>query len=450
MKRIRLIRGATSGLGLIVLVLALTLPATDLRAATGDGVADAISSFQQSLPSIFHELSAEDVGVKPRIRPHFDFTSSFSSDVNLGDSQDDPAWLARIASGVTLEYPIGPRLYTELDYTYSLGIISGRKTDDITNTHNVSGLARYDVTDQTAVGLSQNLQLTEVPGLSDKTFILSTSTAQVTQKVGDRVTVSVQDQFQHFSDRESVTPSTIFNDNGVSTTVAYDATDRITATPWFRWNIRDFEGGAPFNNKDYTNLSAGSGVSYKVGPGTSVSGRLGWNRRHFDRDIPFATIKQEDTENDLVWGVGVTNNIGHKLVWNIDYSSDIQDTFDTGFVNRENAEATNFDNFDRNFRMLRTNRVGANARYVIDERQSASLFGDYQHIGADKEHNVARGRDGKEQQMEIGASYDFRLNRYISFVLRYVFGRRFTVQDTGSGRDDYTFHKATGGLTVQI
>lgn len=441
----------------LFIAVMLTLPATGAFAATkaakattnktGSGLsqslADTIANFQQSLPDIFHELSAEDVGVKPRLKPHFAATSSFTSDANLGNEQADPAWLARVSSGLRLELPVGNRLYTELDYTFSFATIQGRQTSENTVTHNTSVLARYDLTDRTILGVSNNFQISEVPGQGGDLFQMETAKAEVTHKFSDILRGNLDYTFQFFNDRSSEAPSfknQSFWDNSFGTSLDYEVTDRITLIPSFRWSIRDFD---QIEGKDYWQISTQLGASYELGPQTILRGHVGWNRREFD-------FGSDQVDHSIIWGVGLTQNISRTVVWSAEYNHSVADTFDTGFLNRETAEATTLDNLDRNFRLLTIDRINTDIKYYLNEKSSVRTFGAFQWVSADAENNALRTVSNDETAMEIGVGYQYRLNRYISLDVNYVFGRRFSTDDTGSGRNNYTYHKAGGGLSIQI
>ena len=408
----------------------------------GGGLGGFFSNLFSGVPAIFQELSPADVGHKPRIRPHFAFNQGFNSNARLGDDQHDAAWQARVAPGITFSVPSG-KLYTEVDYTYAFVTTQGRDTKANTSTHNINALARYSLTEDTTFGVGNNLQFSEVPGEPGKTFVLETAVAQGTHHLGPKLSASVDDTFQWFRDRSSTDRTTrrhTFSDNGVGAALAYDVTSDLSVGPAFRWNIRDFKD---VDSKDYWQINPSLVASYRLGPKTTLGGNFGWVFRDFDIG---------GHENELVWGASASHLLGRKLVWSVGYAKTVTDTFDTSFVFREKAEAVPLDNLDRDFRVLTSHRISSNVMYNFTERQGVGAYGMWQFVDGDREDNVtARPRENNEKEMEVGATYVYRFNRYISFDVLYAFGRRFSGDNNASGgRPDYTYHKATAGVSLTV
>jgi len=405
----------------------------------GTGLQNAISDFQSRLPNIFKELTPEDVGNKPHLKTHFGATSSFTSDADLGQNENRPAWLSRVSSGLTLQAPIGDRLYTEVDYTFALATALGTHTHSNTVSHNISGIANYKLTDATTLGLKNNTQWSQLPGTIDEMFFLNTTDVGVNHKFSEILNGHVEDKFQWFRDRGEPL-SQEFIDNGVSGGIDYEITERITLTPTTQWNLRHFDD---LRSKDYWQYRYVMGANYKLGSRTTVSAHAGHNIRQFEEGT-------ERTDHSIIYGVGITNSINKKTSWHLNYAKDTLDTFDTSFINRETSDATNLDNLDRNFRVVKTHRIATGINYQMAEKHLFALFADAQFTRTDAEDNVLRLRENDESAFEFGPSYSYRFNRYISFELKYVFGERFTSDDSGSGRGAYTFHRIGGGLTVTV
>jgi len=420
-------------------------PASSAQSSTGfgSGLSNVISDFQAKLPAMFRELSPEDVGHKPRIKTHFAATSSFTTDADLSKDKAQPAWLARAATGLTLEMPIGDRLYTEVDYTFAYATAQGPHISENTFTHNLSALARYTLTDATQLGLKHNIQWSQVPGAFKDYFTLSTTTAEVNHRFSDILSGYVQDTFQWFQDRSANTSTRVnqeYIDNGVGSGLSYDVTDRITLKPSAVWNNRNF---TQQNGKDYWQVAYQLGAAYKLGSQTSLEAHFGHNFREFSRGFHRA-------DNGLIYGVGIANNVTHKLSWHLNYDHSVVDTFDTNFLKNDGAEATNLDNLDRNFRVMSSHRFGSGVKYNLNEKNMFALFGDVQLLNGRAQDNVIRGKSNDEITMELGPSYSFRINKYLSLDFRYVFGRRFESEDSGAGRPSYTFQKIGGGLSATI
>lgn len=416
------------------------------------GISRGLSNLTSGLPNIFQELSPADVGHKPRIKPHFAFNQGFTSNARFGSNQADAAWQARVAPGIGVSIPSG-KLYTEADYTYGFSTTQGRKTHANINTHNINALMRYDLSEDTVIGVGNNFQISEVPGAAvGDTFTLETATAQVKHKLSPKLSASLTDTFQWFNDgsklvSEGVSRENDFSDNGVGVNLNYDATSDLTVGPSFLWNMRDFKR---VNEKDYWQIQPGVAASYRLGPKTTLGGSFGWTFRDFENNAAWAS---DDHESELVYGASASHLLGRKLVWSVSYAKTLQDTFDTSFIFKDTPESTALDNLDRDFRLLKSHRIGSSATYNLNERNSVGAFGDVSFVTGDAEDNISRNSKNHEKTMEVGARYAYRLNRYFTFELLYAFGRRFSAdnQSTASpNRTDYTFHKATGGVNITV
>ena len=436
------------GCGLVVLFVSLFIfvPLSTADEGSSSGSTGKVSGFLNKLkdpfsglPNIFSELSPADVGHKPRIRPHFAFNQGYTSNAQFGQKQADAAWQARIAPGITLSVPSG-KLYTEVDYTYGFSTTQGRKTHANVNTHNISALARYDLTADTTIGVGNNLQLSEVPGAEGDTFLLETATAQVKHRLSQKLIASLGDTIQVFNDR-ATNRENDFVDNGVSAALSYDATADLSVGPTFAWNTRHFDD---ISAKNYWQIQPGVAGTYRLGPKTTVGGNFDWALRKFEKGT-------NDSESELVYGASVTHLLGRKFVWSLNYQKSLQDTFDTGFVFKDTPEVTALDNLDRDFRVVKSHRLGTSATYHINESSSVGAFGDFQFLISDAKDKVVNPNSKNERAMEVGARYTYRITRYINFDILYAFGRRFTSEDNPNlNRQEYTFHKITGGVNIAV
>lgn len=433
--------------GAVVLIVAFlmlpTLSFADEGAGGGEkeGFFSRIGNGLSNLTGgLFSELSPEDVGHKPRVKPHFAATQGFISNARLGANQADAAWQARIAPGITISVPSG-KLYTEVDYTYGFSTTQGSKTHANINTHNINALARYDLTADTIIGVGNNLQFSEVPGEPGQPFILETATGQVKHRLSPKLTASLTDTLQVFEDKSATRPND-FVDNGVDVSLSYDVTSDLSVGPTFSWHVRGFDD---LDAKDYWQITPGVGTSYRLGPKTTLNGNFGWALRKFAKGQG-----KNDTQSELVYGASVNHLLGRKFVWSVGYAKTLTDTFDTSFVFRTNPNSVTLDNLDREFRVLKSHRLMSSATYNFNEKNSIAAFGDFQFISADKKDQITFKTDGDEKAMEAGISYSYRFNRYITFDVGYAFGRRFSAENSPRTRNDYTFHKATGGVNITV
>lgn len=403
---------------------------------------------------VFRELSPADVGTRPRVKPHFNFNQGFISNANIAKKQADPAWQARVSPGISISIPSG-KLYTEVDYTYSFSTTQGRRTNADINTQNLSALARYDLSADTLFGVGNNFQVSEVPGVGNRTFMLETLTAQVRHRLSTKLTATVSDTFQWYKDRNKVEErvNNEFVDNGVSGGLTYDATSDLSVSPSFMWNVRDFKER---DTKDYWQILPNLNTSYRLGPKTTFAGNFGWALRRFDTKGGPPYLFSGRTESELVYGATVSHLLSRKLVWSLSYAKSLQDTFDTSFVLKDSPEATTLDNLDPDFRVLKSHRIGSAVTYHFNERNSLGGWGDFSFLEGDAGDDVATtgGRTAKnnEKSMEIGVKYSYRINRYISLDALYSFGRRFSTENNNvtSDRAPYTFHKVTGGVSLTV
>lgn len=409
------------------------------------GISKGASNLASSAKNVFSsDVSNEDAGIKPKVRPHFSTSSGWVSDANLTTKKKEGAWAARVAPGVALELPFGDKWYNEVDYTYGFSTTQGPDASSHANTHNLNVLSRYEVSSDTVVGLSNNAQWSELPTHGGNMFFLETATGEVSHRFSEKLEGKLWDTFQYFRDASDyilggTSRSQDFLDNGLGTSVRYSVTDKIDVTPSFRWNVRHFLDAT---QKDYWQIQPVVAASYKIGPKTVIKGNFGWAHRKFD---------QRGLEDELVYGGAVTHTLGRKLVWGINYQKSLQDTFNTGFVNQtDNPEATNLDVLDPNFRVVKSHRVDSSATYNFNEKNSVNAFAAAQFATTNPHDNIITGLKNNERLMETGIRYAYRITRYLSLDIGYAFGRRFVAENNSPGRDTYAFHKITGGVNVAV
>ncbi len=423
----------------ILLFLPLFLGTPILSADGGSQQGD---SWFSRIRNSFSEISNSDAGGgRPRIRPHFSFTNGFNSNARVGEKQSDAAWQARIAPGVTLVLPVGDKLYNEIDYTYGLSTTQGAHTSLTTGTHTINALSQYRLSPDTTLGASNNMQWSEAPDKIGHTFFLETAQAQISHRISDKLSGSIIDLFQYYDDptASDVTVDQMdFKDNGIRSLLDYSVTDKLTLSPSFTWNIRNFTEAL---RRDYKQYLPSLAAAYELGPKTVLGASIGWAYRNFTKG---------STISSLVYGASLTHTMGKKIVWGLNYSRSLQDTFNTDFVLRQdNPEAGNLDTFDTNFRVLRVDRIGTTGSYFFNEKNSLSAFLDAQFVNSDIDDNVTTGRKNDEKLLETGTRYTYRLTRYMSFDIGYTFGRRFSAMNP-PGRSEYTFHKVTGGVNISF
>jgi len=409
---------------------------------SGTKTSAGLSDFNTQFRDIFREPSPEDVTRKPRIRPHLVATTGYISNASLRPGQKDHAWQARIAPGLTLSFP-WQKLYTEVDYTYGFNTTQGNRTSANVNTHTLNALARYDLSSDTVLAVGNNIQWSEIPLQGGRTFTLETATAQAKHRFGERLDGAITNTFQWFNDNSKEPPfdqTNEFVDEGIKAEALYELFDSLSVGPSFGWNIRSFNER---EGKNYWQINPALNVLYKLGSKTTLGGNFGWGHRKFT-DEGFTV---GDTESELVYGASARHVLGQKVVWSIEYQKSLQDTFDTNFVFRDDPHSVTLDNLDRRFRVLKSHRIGTAATYYLTERHSLGAFGDFQFISGDENDHVETRTKNHEKAMELGATYTFRLNRYVNFDLNYIFGRRFS-EENNPNRNEYTFHMVTAGVNI--
>jgi|GEM_PF-1451392 len=426
-------------------------PAVQTSSGSGESAWCKVMGKMPRLVNPFSEISVRDAGTKPRIRPHLLTDSSWNSNMTA-QRKVTPGWQARISPGLTLEVPVSDKLYTQLDYTYSFATNQGHKFSNNNNSHNLDAIVRYDMTKDTAFGVRNNFQVSELPDKAGKMFLMETINPEVKHRFGEKLRSSLGYTFQHFRDVtptstaniyqndniDGLTTRDTFNDNGLNTSLTYDVSKKLSVTPNFTWNIRNF---SKTPTKDYWQVSPTLGATYGLGSKTTLNGSFGWAYRKFDHG---------QYDSALVWNAGINHNFGKKLVWGINYGRSLQDTFDTTFIFRDTGStATNLDNYDRHFRSMTVDRLGTTATYYINEKNNFGLFSDFVFVHTDESDNIISNDKNNEKKMELGCMYMYKLTRYLDFRLGYAFGRDFSASGNPS-RSQYTFHKVTAGVNVNF
>ena len=428
-------------LALLVFMTSACVPVS-FAAEGGSWFSNAVSSVKSSVQDTFSELGSSDLGTKPRVRPHFSSNTGWVSDGDLSTEAKEGAWLMRLAPGVTVALPVGDKLYNELDYTYSFVTTQGAgDSDGHSNGHNINWISRYQATADTAIGVGNNTQWSEEPGAFHRNFFLNTTNADVSHKFGEKLDGRVGYVLQYYKDP---TPSGVtereqtFTNNQISTSLDYDVLDKLTLSPSFMWDVRNF---AKVREKDYNQYTESLATKYHLGPKTILDANIGWAFRDFDKG---------NNESELIYGAGVTHTVGRKLVLGLNYQKSLQDTFNTAFVQRvDNPEAGNLDTFDGNSRVVKAHRIDSKATYYINEKNVVSAFLGFQAAYGDAEDNVVTGEKNNEKMMETGIRYSYKICKSVSLDIGYSIGRRFSAMNS-AGRSEYTFNKIDGGVNINF
>ncbi len=404
-----------------------------------------IGDYMPTMVNPLSDISVRDAGVKPRVRPHLFTDTGFTSNPNAAKKAIG-AWQARISPGLTVEMPISSKLYAQIDYTYSFATTQGPRYSDNNNNHNLSNLLRYDLSNATTFGITNNFQVSDLPDNAGKRFLLETVRPEITHKFGEKLRSALNYQFQHFRDIGPLDTTTSdpnitrdsFNDNAINGSLTYDATKKLSIMPNFGWSLRNFN---KTSQKNYWEIRPDMRATYGLGAKTTLTGHMGWSYRRF---------RQGGDSSELIYGVGANHLFGSKVVWGIAYDKSQQDTFDTRFINRDTPVATNLDNYDRHFRVVNVHRFGTTGTYNFNEKSSVNGFSDFLITTTRRIDNIAdNAAKNDEKKMELGAMYRYRLTRWIDFRLGYTFGRSFD-SDNNTARSTYTYHKVTVGANVNI
>jgi hypothetical protein len=411
-----------------------------------DGLLDSM----KTVTNPFSEVSVRDAGVKPRIRPHLHGGSGWNSNANVGEkdsgTNSKAGWQARISPGVTLEVPVSEKMYTMLDYTYSFSTTQGPDISENENTHNLGALVRYDYSKDTSLGVNNNFQISDMPNQAGKRFLLETVKPEIQHTFGEKLRSALNYQFQHYrdvgptddSDSSTITRDT-FNDNSVTGSLTYDVACKLSLTPQFSWHVREYP---KTDEKSYWSISPDLGAVYGLGSKTKLTGHFGWGYRRF---------KDEGNASELLYGAGINHMLGRKFTWAFNYDKTQQDTFDTGFINRDTPIATNLDNYDRHFRTLNVHRFGTTTSYFLNEKNLFSLFGDFSFVQTKESDNIVSSDENDEKKMEIGGMYSYKLTRFLDLRLGYTFGRSFYAGSTSNtARTQYTYHKVDAGVNLNF
>jgi hypothetical protein len=313
------------------LVLAFSLltfsPAAYSEETSSEG-GNWFSRVSQGVSDMFSELNKGDLGNKPKVRPHFSAGTGYLSDADLSTGNSEAAWQARVAPGVAVSIPVGQKLYNEVDYTFGWSTTQGQVTSN-TPTHSVNVISRYELSKDTTIGLGNNLQWSEDPTKLGDTYMLETASGEITHRISEKMTGRVGDVFQYYDDATKTGGDyreQDFRDNGVSGSLSYEVTEKLSVGPEFGWHVREF---LKVREKDYWQIQPALSGSYKLGPKTTLYGNFGWALRNFDIG---------GNQNELTYGASLAHALGKKLVWGLNYQKSIQDTFNTAYVLRQGHE----------------------------------------------------------------------------------------------------------------
>ena len=377
-----------------------------------------------------------------KIKPVLSNFSEYNSNINLTNGHKKQGMIYRITPGITIQAPLD-RLYFETGADLSFVIV---EADSQEWTGSSRGIARYDFSDTTSLGLkelySRGFTYGFIPGNRydlDRTYLdlkhqFSPRLAVTLGGERERYETHVKNGYGlHFAD---------YKEGGGGLAVSYKLTPTTSLALNSSFANRLYEHQ---NQKDYNGWTNSLGVAQKITPNISVGANMGFQYRDY-KFVPDA--------REMTYGGNIDMILSAFSTLSIYYNRGLADTL---YPRDPNALTYPFEidrtlNYFLNeeYRYVETNRIGLALTYRLTEQDTLDIGWEYIKSKSGDSQVITMpgdtyllGHKLKEYNYYSGIGYMHKFLPWLSVNLRGSYGAR-----TSNVREKYDYYTATGGLTL--
>ena len=394
------------------------------------------SAYALELP-IFGKNGQKKIPV-PRLKLGLDVGGSYSDNVNTTPGRNSKGVRMYVTPQVQIEMPdlLGAfshnarvnRLYVDGGYRYGYLGVNGTKVDFHKNAHTANAGLRYSISPKASLGSQYVFQRDQYPfsGAGD-TYTVNDVNTGLKVQLTNRLTLAPYHKFQAFNDTGldgDVLQSTFqdYSDNRVGWDSCYTLSPKVAVIGNSEFQNRAFHEN---NTKDFYSYGGKGGLEIKVTPKITASGQGGYAKRYFDVN------KDGDS---ILWDAKIQYTPSRRIVTNLYYTQDMQDTLVTGFL-AEKASASLVDIIPRNYRLVRTQRFGTNIGLTLTDKDRIDTGFSYQIARAGSGDDVTPATVGvakklEERDYELSVNYSHAFTKWLGLQLGYAhIGRNTNIAD---------------------
>ncbi|MCX5707233.1 MAG: outer membrane beta-barrel protein [Candidatus Omnitrophica bacterium] len=367
-----------------------------------------------------------------RIKPTFKYTTSFTDNVELANNSDSKyRFTQEVKPGIILQLPLD-RVYIETGYQFDYFMVNGYNGKAM---HSANGLLRYDLTENTSIGISDDFSVSPLNFSGDKSFTYNTVGASIAQQLNSRVSTGLKYAYETYRGPSSDIYSD-YDDEGVTWDMSYRLSPLTTLTPNFDYHLRKFRTANDYYSikKDYNSYSGQLSISQVLTPRISASVNGGYTDREY---------RIGDSGSGATYGTGLSARLTNFSELKFDYQHAIIDTFNpldketlqsgSDFLNNESIAS----HLSSEYRQLTTDRITTNLNYKLTDKDIFDFGFTYSwNLGksADLVTNAAT-QELREESYTIGLGYSRKLLKWASLSVR---------------GDSYCYKSFGGGLGIDI
>lgn len=376
-----------------------------------------------------------------RIKPTFKYSASFTDNVELINNSDSKYRLTQdIKPGIILQLPLD-RAYLETGYQFEYFKANGYKGKGM---HSANGLFRYDLSENTSIGFSDDYSTSALNLTGDKSFTYNTVGASIAQQLNSRASTGLNYAFETYRGPSSDIYSN-YSDQGVTWDMSYRLSPLTTLTPNFEYHLRNFRHGTDYSDKkDYNSYSGQLTISQVLTPRISASLNGGYTDREY---------KIGDSGSGATYGAGLGARLSNFSELKFDYQHAIMDTFNpldketlqsgSDFLNNENIAS----HLSSEYRQLTTDRITTNLNYKLTDKDIFDLGFTYSwSLGKSSDIVTSTIGELREESYTIGLGYSRKLLKWVSLSVRGAYGGK----KSNNNNDDYIYKSFGGGLGIDI
>ncbi len=389
--------------------------------------------FLLSIPLAAFAAGKDFVIANVRVRPTLDVSSEYQTNINLEDSNEDESMVIRVTPGLSFQVPL-ERTYLELGG--DLSYVKAESGDETTSAH-ARGLMRYNLSNQTSLGLSHDYTRGELYGVTSDNYNLHQSRAMIKSELSPRLAVTLDGGMSDYHNRlENISIYTDYDDYSGAVTLDYKLSRMTGITLSGKYMDRDYKDT---ETKDYDSWSYGVGVSNRITPKITVGLKGGYTSRDYEWG---------DDVSLMTYGGDLNIRLSNFSTLSINYDYDIQDTF---YSREATALKTGFDGdnglldlLDEHYKFMKTHNVSANLTYNLTDKDTITLGAGYMNSESGQEAaGSASGTRLDEENYFGGIGYSRKLASWIALNLKFVYGQR-----DSNTRNDYDYKTTSAGLSI--
>jgi hypothetical protein len=375
-----------------------------------------------------------------RLRPSLSGDAQYMSNINFADKHPKGSMVYRVTPGLSLDVPL-ERLYfgVSADACYT----TVDKGDETWTSQGHAGI-RYNLTNQTSVGLSHDYSRSDLYGLSSgNTSDLHHSVAMIKHQFSPKLTLSLSGSDDKYGThvKDGTDKLTDYKQGEGAMGIEYRLTPRTTFSLGGDYGRRDYKGAT---EKEYKFWDGTVGITQMLTPRIT----LGLTGGYQDRNYKIG----EDT-SQITYSSTITVILSNFSTLYISYGHSLQDTFypkDPNILkNPFGVDDTRVNLLNENYKFVKTDHIGLNLTYRLTDKDTLQVGGAYvkSRSGQDLGGLVSSSlwEKLKEESYYGGLQFSHKFTSWLALDVIGSYGVR-----NSNVREKYDYYSFGGGMSLSL